>query len=163
MQALTKLNLQKQSVKEIVLGCAIVAIILFVLLFPVSLYLFIDSVKKTQNNAHSSTSKELILLPICIILIAYTLGKLCLWIFRYLRFKNVASPAEESISLYCKKVVLIKLFSQTVVKIKTKQKSFFYVVPTNIKNISFEELRKRCQAQSALLKCYQGTTFIKSM
>ena len=158
---MTKLNLQKKSVKEIVLGCAIVAIILFVLLFPVSLYLFIDSMKKIQNNAYSSTPKELSLLPVCIILIAYTLGKLCLWFFRYLQLKSIASPTEETISTYCKKIVLIKLFGETVLKIKTKHQSFLYVFPKAMKEISFEELRKRYQSQTVSLKCYQGTKFIK--
>ena len=160
---MTKLNLQKQSVKEIVLGCAIVAIILFVFLFPVSLYLFIDSVKKIQNHPHSSTPKELILLPVCIILIVYTLGKLCLWFFRYLQLKSIASPTEESISAYCKKIVLIKLFGETVLKIKTKRQSFLYVFPKAMKEISFEAFQKKHQAQTVLLKCYQGTKFIKHL
>ncbi len=160
---MTKLNLQKKSVKEIVLGFAILAMILFVFLFPVSLYLFLDSVEKIQNHAHSSIPKGLGLLPVCIILITYTLGKLCLWFFRYLRLKSIATPTEENISTYCKKVVLIKLFGTIVLKIKTKHQSFLYVFPKTMKEISFEEFRKRYQSQNISMNCYQGTKFIKRL
>ncbi len=158
---MTNLNLQKRTVKNIVVRLIIITVSTLFLLLPISIALFYKGCEHIQNNGGTFLERRLALLPVTLIVLAIEIFLLTVWSLRYFTFKKITFPNEESKTVYCKKISSIKIFSTIGLKIKTENKTLIYISAKE--NESLDTFKKEILHKTLSLKCYQDTNIIKKI
>ncbi|MBQ9729978.1 MAG: hypothetical protein IJV80_04105 [Clostridia bacterium] len=159
---MTNLNLQKRTVKNIVVRLIIITVSTLLILLPIGIASFCKSVERIQNNTTGAVPyKGFGLLPVTIIFLTIEILPLIVWIVRFFTFKKINFPNEEIKTIYCKNISSIKCFSVVGLKIKTKNSTFIYISSKG--DESFDTLKKELLHKTLQLKCYQNTNIIKKI
>ena len=158
---MTNLNLQKRTVKNIVVRLIIITVFTLLILLPISIALFYKGIEHIQTNEGTFLERRLALLPVTVIILTIEILFLIVWSFRYFTFKKINSLNEEIKTIYCKKISLIKIFSVVGLKIKTENKTLIYISSKD--NEVFDTLKKELLHKTLQLKCYQSTSIIKKI
>lgn len=156
---MTNLNLQKRTVKNIVVKLIIITVSTLLILLPISIALFYKGIEHIQSNEGTFLERRLALLPVALIILTIEIVFLIVWSFRYFTFKKINSLNEEIKTIYCKKVSLIQIFSVVGLKIKTEHTKLIYILGKD--NESLDSFKKELLHKTIPLKCYQNTKIIK--